>query len=816
LAFPRPEGTLWNNLAAEPYVLEARALAARDILRGWRGYGMSGMTFHAEEDDLFETWSRLGETFPERTPAELQTPGPKPELKYQWFPRYYYADRPNQPFHESFRRNFQPLLAFIGGATLEPERTLGDFTAKDHAYYAGETIAKQVVIVNDRTDRDLRGRYAWRAMQAAAEVARGDGAADVGRGEIARLPLRFVAPPATVRTDLRIELKVTEGNETVGDDSLDVRVYPRAKPSPAVEPVALLDTSDGRTGAALAAAGVAFEPVTSAAQLVDRRCVVVGQGALPQVTPVLAQLETSGRLAQGMNLLVLAQPPCPLLNLIHEPTYERYAWPRDPSHPVIAGLTADELANWRGASEMCAAYPPTDPRTLNAPHYPGLKWHWGNRGIVSTYPFRKPAYGNFRVLADDGFDLVLSPLMEWLEGSSRLVLCQFDLTERAGADPVATGLLRELCAYVASAPAPTWHAATYVGSEAGRECLAPHLMQDSARVPDDGVIASDGALEPAQRDTLLAHADRGGTALLVNPTVEALQALGLQAEEQKVWRALAPDGDWPLLAGVSPSDLYWRDERPAPVLTDLPAGSRATTPAVIAETPRGKGRLVVWTVSAGQYDDRLTAGENNRWNTHRAYYAKTANHDKIHRALTLILTNLGVRMRHPRLALFTGEYGQNGRVANALFRVELPEWRFRTDPDDVGKAQGWERPDADDAAWQTLRAPGMWQDQGITDDNPRWQYDDPSMKRPYNGVAWYRVRVTVPEVLRGRDLYFDADSIDDYDEVYFNGERIGQTGKETPNWWSVPRHYRLPVDAIHFGAENALAVRVTDTAGSGG
>jgi hypothetical protein len=78
------------------------------------------------------------------------------------------------------------------------------------------------------------------------------------------------------------------------------------------------------------------------------------------------------------------------------------------------------------------------------------------------------------------------------------------------------------------------------------------------------------------------------------------------------------------------------------------------------------------------------------------------------------------------------------------------------------------------------------------------------------------VRVTVPEALRGRDLYFDADAIDDYDEVYFNGEVIGRTGKETPNYWSVPRHYELPADAIRFGAENALAVRVTDTGGGGG
>jgi hypothetical protein len=329
-------------------------------------------------------------------------------------------------------------------------------------------------------------------------------------------------------------------------------------------------------------------------------------------------------------------------------------------------------------------------------------------------------------------------------------------------------------------------------------------------------MISDGLVPEGMRANLAAFMGNGGTLFLVNPTLDALSAFGLQAEEQKVWHAVPPRDEWPLLAGVSPSDLYWREERAAPILTGLPGGARATTPAVVAEIPRGKGRLVVWTVSASLWDDLLTSYENNRWNTHRAYYAKTSNHDKIHRALSLLLTNLGVEMHHPRLAVFAGEYGQNNRVLNPMFRIALPQWRFRTDPDDSGLAQGWQKPEWDDAGWKTLRAPGMWQDQGVTDENPNWQYDDPTMKHPYNGIAWYRVRVTIPDALKGRELYFDADCIDDYDEVYLNGRPIGRTGKETPNWWVVPRHYRLPADLLRFGAENVLAVRVTDTAGGGG
>jgi len=809
---------LWHNLGAEPYALEARALAARDILRGWRGYGMSGVTFHAEEDDLFETWSRLGETFPGRTPAELQTPGPKPELKYQWFPRYHYADRPNQPYHDAFKRNCAPLLAFIGGATLEPERKLGEFTSKDHAYYTGEAIAKEVVVVNDRTDRDLDGRYEWQVVDPPGKLRdNGRGVVKAASGDIVRLPFSFTAPPATARTDLTLKLSVLEGDREVAADSLELEVYPRPDGSLAMQPVALLDTSDGKTAAALRAAGIRFAKATSAADLAGKRSLVVGQGAMAEsAAAVLADLERRGALEQGASILVLAQPPCALLNLIFEPTYERYVWPRDGSHPVIAGLRPQELANWRGASAMAPAYAKPDPKTMNAPHYPGLKWHWGNRGIVATYPLRKPTYGNFRVLADNGFDLVLSPLLEWLEGPSRIVLCQMDVVDRAGADPVATELLRRLCAYVSTAPTPAWKPATYMGSERGRAYLAPHQIVDSARVPDDGVIVSDGVLPPERRASLSTFMERGGTLFVVNPDLQALQAFGLAAKEQKVGHVLPPQGDGPLLAGVSPSDLYWREERTAPVLTNLPPGAKASSPAVVADIPRGKGRLIFWTLDASLYDDLLTAYENNRWNTHRAYYAKTSNHDKIHRALSLILTNLGVRMRHPRLAVFLGEYGQNNRTPNPMFHIALPQWGFSTDPHDVGRGQAWEKPEWDDSGWRTLQAPGMWQDQGITEDNPNWQYEDPLMRHPYNGVAWYRVKVVIPETLRGPDLYFHADTIDDYDQTYLNGRLIGQTGKETPNWWVVPRHYKLPADLVRFGVENTLAIRVTDTGGSGG
>jgi hypothetical protein len=127
------------------------------------------------------------------------------------------------------------------------------------------------VIVNDHTDRDLHGRYEWRVFGAAGEaVASGDGAADVACGEIAHLPFSFAAPPAAARTDLTLELKVTEANQTVAEDAFELQVYPRPAGALSIRPVALLDAAEGHTGPALEAAGVPFERVTSAAELALR------------------------------------------------------------------------------------------------------------------------------------------------------------------------------------------------------------------------------------------------------------------------------------------------------------------------------------------------------------------------------------------------------------------------------------------------------------------------------------------------------------------------------------------------------------------
>lgn len=145
------------------------------------------------------------------------------------------------------------------------------------------------------------------------------------------------------------------------------------------------------------------------------------------------------------------------------------------------------------------------------------------------------------------------------------------------------------------------------------------------------------------------------------------------------------------------------------------------------------------------------------------------------------------------------------------------EWRFRTDPDDAGEAQGWQRADHDDSAWRTIAVPGYWEPQGVTDPRPGRPPTPPAgavRYTDYDGVAWYRTRVTLPPAWRGRPLELHLAQVDDQDRSYVNGTLVGETGPGVEQPVAVWRRYPVPAELA--GESLVIAVRVTDLGGPGG
>lgn len=126
-------------------------------------------------------------------------------------------------------------------------------------------------------------------------------------------------------------------------------------------------------------------------------------------------------------------------------------------------------------------------------------------------------------------------------------------------------------------------------------------------------------------------------------------------------------------------------------------------------------------------------------------------------------------------------------------------WNFS-----IGDNLEWSKPDFNDSNWEKINVPARWEEEGY---------------QGYNGFAWYRTSVVVPEDFKNRIVYLELGYIDDVDEIYFNGEKIGQTGSFPPQFstaYQSFRKYVVPNSLIKLNKENFISVRTYDAQLEGG
>ena len=142
------------------------------------------------------------------------------------------------------------------------------------------------------------------------------------------------------------------------------------------------------------------------------------------------------------------------------------------------------------------------------------------------------------------------------------------------------------------------------------------------------------------------------------------------------------------------------------------------------------------------------------------------------------------------------------------------DWRFSTDPEGLGEQDGWAGADFDDGTWATLDAGMRWEDQGFAE---------------YDGHAWYRKWVTVPDGWLTRSVYLAFGGINDAAAVYVNGKRAATLGyhEQSEKNDSLARAFQIVniTSYIEAGADNLtaksgakvlIAVDVFDWGKSGG
>ncbi len=124
----------------------------------------------------------------------------------------------------------------------------------------------------------------------------------------------------------------------------------------------------------------------------------------------------------------------------------------------------------------------------------------------------------------------------------------------------------------------------------------------------------------------------------------------------------------------------------------------------------------------------------------------------------------------------------------------MAAWWKKNDPGS-SEQPPWSDPRFDDTAWKSMDLPGHWEDRGLAN---------------FDGIAWFRKEVELPQAWDGKELTLTLGAIDDRETTFVNGVEVGQTNRHDIN-----RRYKVPA-GVARGGRNVVAVRVLDTGGNGG
>lgn len=126
-------------------------------------------------------------------------------------------------------------------------------------------------------------------------------------------------------------------------------------------------------------------------------------------------------------------------------------------------------------------------------------------------------------------------------------------------------------------------------------------------------------------------------------------------------------------------------------------------------------------------------------------------------------------------------------------------WKFS-----IGDNSDWSDPNYDDSHWEKIKVPNSWEEQGF---------------HGYDGYAWYRKKVKLPENHAKSSMYLKLGYIDDVDKVFINGTKIGQTGMFPPQYttaYNANRIYAIPSKIVSDDGFFTIAVKVFDEGREGG
>ncbi len=655
--YPYPVG---SNVFKDEHTIIGRYL--QDNWRAFRTWGVSGIS-PWEHDHFWKLRAGVDRGRKELKVDwdNLQRPGFSPDYRGEQYERFDLAYEAEDwvPTEEgrSLLRNNMPTLAYIGGKSAK-------FTSKDHNFYVGETVEKQLILINN-SRKTVTFTCTWESPFPLFEGEKQK--ITVTTGEQRRIPIRFSIPRGTEGKAYTLKGTFLVDGKKVQKDQFVFHVF--IKPFvflPSIK-VALFDPKR-ETESLLK---FPYQRIQATDSLEGYEALIIGKGAvtLDNAIPDIR------RVREGLKVLVFEQSS-EVLEKRFGFRVEEYGL-RQVFRRILnpdLGFWQESLHDWRGEA---TTLPPRLAYTTRAMYGPTVQWcgidvtrvwRCGSQGSVASVLIEKPARGDFRPILDGGYNLQYSPLMEYHEGKGLIVFCQMDVTGRTEKDPAAETLTHNLMNYLADWKPSPQREAVYVGSEAGRAYLEASGVtlqpyKGGETLADQTLIVTQGGgkILAQNRQAIGKWLDRGGRLLVVGlEEKEANAFLPFSVhttQTEYINTYFEPVGTRSLLAGISPAELYLRAPRVIPLLN---GGANLRSYGVLATQDYNIFcQLVPW-----EFDNP------KQMNLKRTYR-------RLNVLMSRLLANMGVAQQTPLLERFVTPLSKTSsekRWLQGFYRDDPEEW----------------------------------------------------------------------------------------------------------------------------------------------
>jgi hypothetical protein len=576
----------------------------------------------------------------------LQRPGFSPDYIQQRYERvdlaFEKSDWIPTVAAQALISNNRPLLGYISGKP-------GAFTSKDHNFLPGQTVEKQLIVINNSRET-VKCNCQWSFDL--PQTVEGERQVTIPTGQQQRIPLRFQLLETLTEGKYNLRATFKFGNGETQTDYFSIHVLSRPQAPRVSGKIAIFDPK-GQTGKLLKDMGIMCHPIEANSDLSAYDILIVGKSALT----VEGRAPDISHVSNGLKVLIFEQTTDVLEKRLGFRVAEyglRWIFKRVPDHPLLTDIADEYLRDWRGESTIL---PPRldyklNPRFNGAPSvsWCGIPvtrlWRCGNRGNVASILIEKPACGDFLPILDGGYSLQYSPLMEYREGKGMVLFCQMDITGRTEDDPAAQTLAGNILRYVSTWQPATRREVVYVGDSAGRQHIESTVTSlksyEGANLSAEQVlVVGPGGEQRLEADAvkIAKWLKAGGNLLAIGLNEQQINTflpLEISTKEAEHIAAYFEPSDLnSLLTGIGPADVHSREPRKLPLIS---AGATVIGDGILAKAENLN--IVFCQFAPWQFDYK------KHYNLKRTYRRTSY-------LLTRLLANMGAAGKTPILERFS-------------------------------------------------------------------------------------------------------------------------------------------------------------------